>query len=260
MNISDPTQQLAISVSVYTSGNFIFPDNYKLVSGVFHISCADPFPATIKIQHCVNSRDHLKFAVSSDDKPPYYFSIITSGEFVDNFGRLKVSMFSFFGVVWDWFFPPNIFYNIFLTHSKRPNYQDDYKMWNLDFYVFRKMGTLEECFHRHIGEDKTFLNLIPISVELEEDAKKLTFQHSVEESFLELNEYAPLVITRKEIETYGKNSGRPPGCKMRIKNKNLSCSSFTIPFKIIGVKEPLNVIKFHWPIWGKVDLSLYNLI
>ena len=242
-------RQLSVSVSVYTSGDFIFPEKYKLVSSVYQITCDKPFSASIEIQHCVNSSDQLTFAVSSDVRPPFHFSVVDGGDFVKNTGLLKVSKFSRFSVLWKRLFPPaSIIYNIYLSHSRRPKLMDNAKMWNLSFYAFKKLRTLEKCFHNYIGN---FPYLVRCSVELEESAEELTFQYSNSEHSLEFHEYTELTITKNEIDTYGEVSGRPPECKMIMKNKNLSISSFSVSFNITGAKPPINTIKFHWPIYGK---------
>ncbi len=251
-------QQLSVSVSVYTSGDFIFSEKYKLVSSVYHITCDDkPFPATIKIQHCVNSSDQLTFAVSSDVRPPFHFSVVDGGDFVKNTGLLKVSKFSRFSVLWKWLFSTaSIIYNIYLSHSRRPKIIDNAKMWDLSFYAFKKLRTLEQCFDNYIGTQNNFPHLVRFSVELEESAEELTFQYINNKPFMQFFEYAELTITRNEIDKYDKDSGCPPECKMIMKNTNLSISSFSVSFNITGVKPPFDKIKFHWPICGKLSTFL----
>ncbi len=119
---------LPVSLSAHTSGNFIFPGKYNLVSSVYQISCDEKIPATIKIYHCTKSTHHLKFAISSDKIPPYNFEIVDSGQFLSNFGKIRVQKFSLFTVVWNYYFPCEEMYSVFLCHSFRPTFYSPYRM------------------------------------------------------------------------------------------------------------------------------------
>ncbi len=248
-------QHWSVSVSVYTFGDFVFPDNYKLVSSVYQIKCDEQFPATLKIQHCMNSSDQLIFAVSSDNEPPYNFKVMDGGCFVNNFGFLEVNKFSLFSIIWNWLFPTSIprtiLCNIYLSHSRQPKYYDNMNIWDLNFYAFKRLNALDRSFEKYIGKQKNFINSVRFTVEFERNAEWLNFQHCTSDPSLEFDEYSQLIITRNEIESYKEDLGHPPSCRMILKSKDLSCSSFSVPFRIIGAKPPLNMIKFIWPFWGK---------
>ena len=91
-----------ISISMVSSMECLFPGNSHLVSGLFQIDCQGKFdkPVTIKIQHCAVKRKliDLCFVTSSDQNSPYKFQYV-EGDFDSNYGEIKVSSFSVYGII-----------------------------------------------------------------------------------------------------------------------------------------------------------------
>ena len=99
-----------VSVVALVGGQFVFPDNTKLVSGVYAISVSQPLlqPLRLEVQHCVNlTREAqtkcLKFVIASDSSLglPYTFSTVDGGEFTvgSRYGFLSRKSFSPVGIV-----------------------------------------------------------------------------------------------------------------------------------------------------------------
>ena len=112
--VVSPDYFCEITISSVLAGNFIFPEECTLVSGVFAIStsCDILKPIRIHLQHCVNfshgMEKNLTFtkADGSGRSPPYQFEICDGGIFTSKlqyqslYGALECQKFSpwFFGI------------------------------------------------------------------------------------------------------------------------------------------------------------------
>ena len=96
-----------LRIQASTSGQYQFPDDSLLVSGVYAINCSSEVtftrPATLELQHCSEHDNELSFAVAKTSKgvPPYKFSRCKGAVFskLSAYGSLEVHSFSLFAII-----------------------------------------------------------------------------------------------------------------------------------------------------------------
>ena len=98
-----------VHVKASLAGEFQFPDDTDLISGVYWISCPHKFakPVTVKIQHCATKPEyssHLTFVVTkcTQEDLPYKFKVLEGGIFSSGsqYGVINLTQFSGFGVAY----------------------------------------------------------------------------------------------------------------------------------------------------------------
>ena len=98
-----------ITATALWGGKFEFPENSKLVSGVYHISVSSLFqlnrPVTVQLEHCVNITDkkqakYLSFVVAKSG-PPFNFEYLAGGSFCpgSRYGTIHLKEFSYLAIV-----------------------------------------------------------------------------------------------------------------------------------------------------------------
>ena len=106
--LSSETAEVAVVALV--GGQFVFPDNTKLVSAVYAVCVSRPLLKALRleIQHCVDLRrpglsKYLKFTIAPVDTPslPYQFSTVEGGEFPIGswYGSIDRKEFCLVGIV-----------------------------------------------------------------------------------------------------------------------------------------------------------------
>ena len=98
-----------VHVKASLSGQFDFPRDAELVSGLYWISSRHVFtqPVTVEIQHCAledpQQQSRLKYIVArcSQEKLPYQFKTLEGGVFSPSsrYGSIKLTHFSGLGIM-----------------------------------------------------------------------------------------------------------------------------------------------------------------
>jgi len=92
-----------VHVKASLSGQFQFPEDAELVSGIYWIATPHKFtkPVTVEIQHCFAKTEHpfsLTYVVAkcSQEDLPYHFSILNGGVFAPSsrYGSINLTHFS----------------------------------------------------------------------------------------------------------------------------------------------------------------------
>ena len=136
-----------IDIKAGLSGQFSFPEDSQLVSCVYWISCSQKFlkSVTLDIEHCAAVHDSsqsssLRFAAAkcSQAELPYQFKELKQATFSpqSSFGSVRVSQFSFFGIVHKIFsFRRCYCGNLYYMNKGLNDWQVDFViMWNLPGY------------------------------------------------------------------------------------------------------------------------------
>ena len=143
-----PGMTCNIAVVPITHGCFVFPANFKPVSGIYAIgaSCKLLKPITIEIQHCIDVTDgrvrsSLTYARAEHDKvlPPYEFRRCSDGRFIvgSQFGSFDCSSFTLYTLLMravSWF-----------TGSPLLSLVERYKA----LLLYQKSGTVERRWTAH---------------------------------------------------------------------------------------------------------------
>ena len=90
-------------------GNFEFPENSTLISGVCYISISSSSqlnkPVTVQLEHCANITEekqaqHLSFVVAKCG-PPFKFKYLSGGSFCpgSQYGTIQLKVFSYLAIV-----------------------------------------------------------------------------------------------------------------------------------------------------------------
>jgi len=106
---ADPTE-CRIDIKAGLSGQFSFPEESQLVSCVYWIACSQKFlkSVTLDIEHCAAVQDSSQSsslcfvaAKCSQTDLPYQFKELKQATFSlqSSFGSVRVSQFSFFGII-----------------------------------------------------------------------------------------------------------------------------------------------------------------
>ena len=98
------TDTTEVAVVALIGGQFVFPDNSKLVSAVYGVSISKPLlqPLKLVMEHCVDitrssQTKYLKFAIAPVNTHglPYQFSLVDGGEFTGSrYGSIDRKSFS----------------------------------------------------------------------------------------------------------------------------------------------------------------------
>ena len=92
-----------VHITASLSGQFQFPEDTELVSGIYWIATPHKFakPATVEIQHCSSRTEHpasLTYIVAkcTQEDLPYHFNILNGGVFAPSsrYGSINVTHFS----------------------------------------------------------------------------------------------------------------------------------------------------------------------
>ena len=103
-------EECEVHIKASLSGQFRFPDDTDLISGIYWISTAYKFvqPVTVEIQHCVQlaspeESDDLALVVAkcSQKSLPYQFKILEGGVFSphSSYGSIQLTHFSGLGAI-----------------------------------------------------------------------------------------------------------------------------------------------------------------
>ena len=115
-----------VQVKASLSGQFQFPEDIKLTSGIYWISCPQLFtkPVTVEIQHCAAKPEYsssLTYIVAkcNQDDVPYQFKILEGGVFSSSsqYGSIKMTKFSALGVALRW---PSSLIQMFSLRAHHP--------------------------------------------------------------------------------------------------------------------------------------------
>ncbi len=251
-NRSNSRGNIKVSIAAYTQcENFIFPDGYHLVSGIYQITSSKPFDATVEIQHCASSTDQLTFAKSSDENSPYKFSIVKGGEFLEASGELKMNKFSSLAIIdklRDWWKPIQYTLYLYYNHTHSNCFSESRKKWDLQFLACKNLkiytGPIE---NEYTKKEDQYLHRV----------NHVNFEFEVQSKLLYLNCQSPFIdpsqlsIMKREINQYTKDSGHPPKCECILKNEN--DLKFPVTFETAGAKQNRS-IDFYWP------LGMFNKI
>ena len=141
------------------------PSNSEVASQVYFINTSKPLKrnANIRIYHQAREVDidQLCFLTSTDEQPPYDFTILKGGHFTSAYGEITVERFSFFTIVR--FFKQHGFrgvlyyteksYEASLYHSKQPSSQGSQFKWNLYLSVTKNCHVFRSCLKHYIKEE-----------------------------------------------------------------------------------------------------------
>ena len=94
-----------VAVQCLWGGEFVFPEDTKLISGVCYISLSSSEltkPITVQLNHCADimyesHTKYLSFVVSEYTKPPYKFELLPGGVFNvhSKYGTVSLKKMSF---------------------------------------------------------------------------------------------------------------------------------------------------------------------
>jgi len=96
-----------VRITASLSGQFKFPEDTELVSGIYWIATPHKFakPATVEIQHCTLTTEHpasLTYVVAkcTQEDLPYHFNILNGGVFAPSsrYGSINLTHFSGVGI------------------------------------------------------------------------------------------------------------------------------------------------------------------
>ena len=136
-----PSGEFQVDVKVSFHGNFRFPRNTRLVSGVYWVDC--PYrlakDATIKIEHCASITDpsqesKVRFVTANILELPFKFRI-AEGEFVPNssFGSIRFRKSCILGVVAEPSVPNRYIAQVFYERMDTPN------TWTVHFVIVKNL-------------------------------------------------------------------------------------------------------------------------
>ena len=97
-----------INVKASLSGQFHFPKDMELISGVYWIACPHKFtkPVTVEIQHCAAKPCNLTYiaAKCTQEDLPYQFKTLEGGVFSpsSHYGSINLNHFSGLGIALRW--------------------------------------------------------------------------------------------------------------------------------------------------------------
>ena len=103
-------KECQVYITASLSGQFLFPEDTELISGIYWIICPQQFvkPVTVEVQHCATKQTHRKYsscfkfivAKHSQKNLPYQFKIL-DGAFAPNsqYGSIKLTQSSGVGIV-----------------------------------------------------------------------------------------------------------------------------------------------------------------
>ena len=252
--------QCIISISMVSSMECLLPGNFHLVSGLFLIDCQGKFdkPVTIKIRHCAVKRNlsDLCFVTSSDENSPYRCRCV-EGDFDSNFGEIKVSSFSVYGIIMRpivslyetirnvlWPDTSMLLYCIYLYY----NFSDQQHCWNLTFIVVRNLDiylTYVEDFARRKYLLKSAVHVVEFD-ESEEIHFKACLDNTQDVRLFDMT--SPSI--RKDVINYYKE-GIPPNYELRLTSLT-GLRDLSIKFCIEGIRHSHEYyITFVWNSLGK---------
>ena len=141
------------------------PRNSEVASQVYFINSSKPLKstATIRIYHQAREVDidQLSFLTSTDEQPPYDFTIMKGGQFTSAYGEITVERFSFFTII-------RIFkqlgfqgvlyfteksYEASLYHSLQPSSRGSKFQWNLYLTVTKNCHVFRSSLKNYIKEE-----------------------------------------------------------------------------------------------------------
>ena len=141
------------------------PSNSEVASQVYFINSSKPLKstATIRIYHQAREVDinQLSFLTSTDEQPPYDFTIMKGGQFTSAYGEIMVERFSFFTII-------RIFkhlgfqgvlyfteksYEASLYHSLQPSSRGSKFQWNLYLSVTKNCQVFRSSLKNYIKEE-----------------------------------------------------------------------------------------------------------
>ena len=141
------------------------PSNSEVASKVYFINSSKPLrsTATIRIYHQAREGDidQLCFLTSTDEQPPYDFTILKGGHFTSAYGEITVDRFSFFAIYHlvkqhgfqGILYYMEKFYEASLYHSKQPSSRGSKFQWNLYLSVTKNCHVFRSCLKNYIKEE-----------------------------------------------------------------------------------------------------------
>ena len=256
---SDISERI-ISISVVSSMECLLPENVHLVSGLFQIDCQGKFdkPVTIKIQHCAVKRKliDLCFVTSSDENSPYKCQCV-EGDFDSNFGEIKVSSFSVYGIIMRpivslyetirnvlWPVTSGLLYSIYLYY----NFSEKQPCWNLTFIVVKNLDiylTYVEEFARRNNTEKSVVHVVEF-----DESEEIHFKACLDETQDVRLCHKTTPFLRKHIVNKCEQGNLPTYELQLTSSKRLT--GLSIKFCIEGIRHSHEYfITFVWNSLGK---------
>ena len=130
-----------VHVTASLSGQFQFPEDTELISGIYWIAAPHKFakPVTVEIQHCSSRTEHpstLTYIVAkcTQEDLPYRFSILNGGVFTpsSSYGSINMTHFSGLGISSRSPRRPSL-----VQRLVRRRHQRDSEIWNTKRYCAR---------------------------------------------------------------------------------------------------------------------------
>ena len=258
-SLSSDISQCKISISMVFSRQCLLPRNSHLVSGLFQIDCQSKFnkPVTIKIQHCNVKRklSDLCFVTSSDENSPYKCQYV-EGDFDSNFGEIKVSSFSVYGIIMRpivslyetirnflWPVTSGLLYSIYLYY----NFSEQRRhCWKLTFIVVKNLDiylTYVEDFARRNNIEKSVVRVVEF-----DESEEINFRACIDETpDVQLEPMTLPSLSKRIINKY--EEGNPPICELILTSSRLP--ELPIKFCIEGIRNSHEHITFVWNRLGK---------
>ena len=147
-SLPESLQQCTIFIKASLAGEYEFPENTSLVSGVFWLRCEPQCtfvkPITVEIQHCSTKRDLSKLkivrAYCNQKSLPYKFKRLNEGRFdaQTSYGVIEVTHFSGFGVAEEKPDSERMYYNQLIYYSNHSQQRHDIHIiytWNTDAHI-----------------------------------------------------------------------------------------------------------------------------
>ena len=258
-SLTSEISECIISISVVSSMECLLPGNVHLVSGLFQIDCQGNFdkPVTIKIQHCAIKRKliDLSFVTSSDENSPYKCQCV-EGDFDSNFGKIKVSSFSVYGIIMRpifslyetirnvlWPVASGLLYSIYLYY----NFSEQRRhCWKLTFIVVKNLDiylSYVQDFARRNNIEKSVVRVVEF-----DESEEINFRACIDETQdVRLEPMTPSSLSKRIINKY--EEGNPPNCELILTSSRLP--ELPIKFCIEGIRNSHEYITFVWNSLGK---------
>ena len=252
------TEKYQVRISAAKFGAFRYPDIVEPVGKSFYIESSVPLKTsvTIRIQHNVPEKDiqHLCFVTSSDNQPPYDYSILYEGNFTSTHGEIVVRRFSLYSIgrLLTKYHVKGILsllektYEASLFRSTLPKIDLCGYKWNIYVSVVKNCSIFRRSVERYIKEEyKDEVELVARNVvRLTMNNSDVTAISSHEscrhmEWSLKPSEYPSM----KKIDINSYVDACPPHIKFVLRVKTPLRGSFpNVRFTLIGLQEPENIL------------------
>ena len=209
-------------------------------------------PVTIKIQHCAIKRklSDLCFVTSSDENSPYKCQYV-QGDFDSNFGKIKVSSFSVYGIIMrpivslyetirNFFWPvtSGLLYSIYLY-----NFREQQHCWKLTFIVVKNLKTYltyVKDFAKTNNMEKSTVHVVEF-----DESEEIQFKACLDETQdVQLCHITPPSLRKHTVNIY--EEGNPPNYELRL-NSLIALTDLSIKFCIEGIRTSQEYyITFVW--------------